>query len=323
MPIGVAELPAEHAAPESPRPLTSLAGNSKCTSFPAIALVLPLTKVTPEASYCTPAASAVARPRTERPWHSGRVPCAASPSSPLARAARWPRRPRSASSAATRSTSATRRGACSCCTAPCRAASLCSGAIVDASTSSPPAHCVGRERRRRRRSTLTVRAGVTNAATPSPTDSRAGPRRSRASACTRGYVHGCEDRRDDVAVLTLTTRSTSTAPTARAIALPSASTQLEFGDSVTLAGFGLKVDQRHDRRHAQRDERHARRPERVPAAGRTTPRTACCSARSPGPSSPCSGDSGSALVLPRPTPVVSASRAPPRAAATPSRRTRT
>src|SRR5262245_54034185 len=33
---------------------TSLAGNSTWTSFPDIAPILPVTKVTPEASYCTP-----------------------------------------------------------------------------------------------------------------------------------------------------------------------------------------------------------------------------------------------------------------------------
>src|SRR3954451_10005859 len=118
---------------------------------------------------------------------------------------------------------------------------VCSGAIVDASHVVTAAHCAIEGSAAAPASSLTVRAGVSNALTPSSTDSR----QDRSVANVRvhpGYVHGSTSGGDDVAVLTLTAPLDLNGAAARAIALPSPSTVVALGGAVTLAGFGLKVD---------------------------------------------------------------------------------
>ncbi len=78
--------------------------------------------------------------------------------------------------------------------------------------------------------------------------------------------------------------------------------RLGIGDAVMLAGFGLKAYGGTIDGTLNGDERHARRPGRVPqAAGRRQSNAVLLCAFS-GSSSPCSGDSGAALVVADPTP---------------------
>jgi hypothetical protein len=118
-----------------------------------------------------------------------------------------------------------------------------------------------------------------------------------------GYVQGSKTGGDDVAVLTLTTALDLNGPTARAIALPGTSTELKFGDSVTLAGFGLKtINGTIDGTLNGMNGTLVDQSECLPPAYDTANGVLLCAFS--GSSSPCSGDSGGALVLPGPTPVV-------------------
>ena len=118
-----------------------------------------------------------------------------------------------------------------------------------------------------------------------------------------GYVQGSKTGGDDVAVLTLTTALDLNGPTARAIALPGPSTALEFGDSVTLAGFGLKtINGTIDGTLNGMNGTLVDQSECLPPAYDTANGVLLCAFS--GSSSPCSGDSGGALVLAGPTPVV-------------------
>ena len=180
--------------------------------------------------------------------------------------------------------------------------SLCSGSIIDASRVLTAAHCVFENGAPDPASTLSVRAGVTNAATPSPTDSL----QNRQVASLRvhgGYVQGSKLGADDVAVLTLATPLDLSGPTAQAIALPTASTTLKFGDSVSLAGFGLKaINGMIDGTLNGMTGTLVDQSECLPPAEDTANGVLLCAFS--GTSSPCSGDSGSALVLGGSTPVV-------------------
>ena len=180
---------------------------------------------------------------------------------------------------------------------------VCSGAIVDASHVLTAAHCAIEGSAAAPASSLTVRAGVSNALTPSSADSR----QDRSVANVRvhpGYVHGGTSGGDDVAVLTLTAPLDLNGVTARAIALPTASTMVEVGDAVTLAGFGLKVDNGSiDGTLNGMSSTLVDQAECLDRGDDDSANGVLLCAFS-GTSSPCNGDSGGALVLPGSTPVL-------------------
>jgi hypothetical protein len=253
--------------------------------------------VTPEASYCTPVG---APPEPASGWHSGRavrrlallVALAALAASPAAtgivggsavdvRNAPW-------------SVLVLQRTG--------DGGSLCSGAIIDATHVLTAAHCVVENGTPAPASTLTVRAGVTNAAAPSATDSLQ-DRQVTSVRVHGGYVQGSKTGGDDVAVLALGAPLDLNGPTARAIALPGPSTALKLGDGVSLAGYGLKtvsgtIDGTLNGMNGTLVDQSAC----LPPAYDTANGVLLCAFS--GSSSPCSGDSGSALVLTAPTPIL-------------------
>ena len=153
-------------------------------------------------------------------------------------------------------------------------------------------------------SSLTIRAGVTNAAAPSATDIQQ-DRAVQSVRVHRGYVDGDRTGGDDVAVLTLTIAARPERATANAIALPAPGDAARSSATrSTPRRLRAQGGRRHDRRHAERDERDDRRPDRVPAAAPYDTANAVLLCAFSGSSSPCGGDSGSALVLTAPTPVL-------------------
>ena len=182
--------------------------------------------------------------------------------------------------------------------------SLCSGAILDATHVLTAAHCVVENGATVPASTLTVRAGVTNAASPVADRQRAGPGGRELSACTAATSSGAKTGGDDVAVLTLTTAARPRPARRRARSRCRARRRSsKFGDSVTLAGFGLKtVNGTIDGTLNGMNGTLVDQSECLPPAYDTANGVLLCAFS--GSSSPCSGDSGGALVLAGPTPVV-------------------
>jgi hypothetical protein len=118
-----------------------------------------------------------------------------------------------------------------------------------------------------------------------------------------GYVQGGNGQ-DDVAVLTLSSPLDLNGPTARAVALPSAASPPRLGDSVSLAGFGLKVDSGAiDGTLNGMTSTLVDQAECLNRGDDDSANGVLLCAYS-GSSSPCNGDSGGALVLPGSTPVL-------------------
>jgi hypothetical protein len=180
--------------------------------------------------------------------------------------------------------------------------SICTGAILDSTRVLTAAHCVVDGGVPYPASTLTVRAGVTNAAQPSSTDSL----QDRPVASIRvhpGYVQADRSGGDDVSVLTLATPLDLSGPTAVPIALPSPGMRWRIGDSVSLAGYGVKtIGGTVDGTLNAMTGNLVDQGECLPPAYDTANGVLLCAFSSS--SSPCSGDSGGALVLGTPGPVV-------------------
>jgi len=182
------------------------------------------------------------------------------------------------------------------------ASSLCTGAILDATHVLTAAHCVVQSGAVLPASTMFVRAGVTNAATPATTDSMQ-EQPVATIRVHRGYAEADRTGADDVAVLILATPLDLSGPTAVPIALPSPGLKWRLGDSVKIVGYGLKavgssIDGTLNGMTATLvDQGECLRPSDDTANG-----VVLCAFS--GTSSPCSGDSGSALVLPGPPAIV-------------------
>jgi trypsin len=172
---------------------------------------------------------------------------------------------------------------------------LCSGAILDSLHVLTAAHCVVDNGVVVSAPTLTVRAGVTNGATPTPSDSEQ-DRQVASFRVHHGYVEGDRAGADDVAVLTLASPLDLSGPTARAIALPTPDVKWKIGDAVTVSGYGLKsVGGTIDGSLNTMTATLVDQEECLPPALNGANGVLLCAFS--GTSSPCSGDSGAALVL--------------------------
>ncbi len=184
-------------------------------------------------------------------------------------------------------------------------AAYCSGSIIDSLHVLTAGHCVFDSGGTLASThTFLVRAGVTNAVTATSTDQR----QDRGVAAIRvhpGYNDDPRIEADDVAVLTLTTPLDLSGPTAQAIALPTPGLRLKVGQAVSLTGFGITSANAGDdapitlNRMSSTlidDTSCLRAPDDLANA------VLVCAFS--GTNSPCHGDSGSALVLTTPTPVV-------------------
>ena len=241
---------------------TSLAGNSKWTSFPGIALDPPVDEGDPGSVVLYAGLRAIPPERADmalwtRPMR--RLALLA-----LARRARWPRRLRSASSAG--SSVDVREAPWSVLVLHRAGGEHRSSAAARSSTRRhvlTAAHCVdrGAAAAPRRRSPCAP-ASRTPSRRRRPTAGRTA--RWRTSACTPATSHGGTSGGDDVAVLTLTSPldlNGADGPGDRAAERVDGGRARRRGDARGLRAQGR---QRLDRRHAQRDEQHARRPDRVP-----------------------------------------------------------
>jgi trypsin len=178
---------------------------------------------------------------------------------------------------------------------------LCSAAIIDPTHVVTAAHCVVRGTTPVSESSLFVRAGVTNAAAPAASD-HVQDRRVHGIRVHRGYASEDRSGGDDVAVLTLSSALDLSGPTARAIALPSASLELELGAAVILAGYGLKS--RGGTIDGTLNGMNGTLVDQSQCLTESNTSNAVLLCAFSGSSSPCGGDSGAALVLERPTPVL-------------------
>ena len=180
--------------------------------------------------------------------------------------------------------------------------SLCTGSILDPLHVLTAAHCVVENGVPHPVSTLSVRAGLTNVLAPSATDARQDAEVA-SLRIHRGYVDGDRTGADDVAVLVLATPLDLSGPTAQPIALPTPGLELKVGADVSLAGYGVRAA------GSSADGTINGMSGTLIDSGRCLPRSdeaangvlLCVFS---GSSSPCSGDSGGALVLRTPAPVL-------------------
>jgi trypsin len=114
----------------------------------------------------------------------------------------------------------------------------CTGSVIDALHVLTAAHCLyGSPGSLAPASALSVKAGISNVATPAATDVE----QDRSVSSFRvhpGYVSNGTEVPDDIAVLTLATPLDLSGPAVRAVALPAPGATFPAGAAVTIAGFG-------------------------------------------------------------------------------------
>jgi secreted trypsin-like serine protease len=183
-------------------------------------------------------------------------------------------------------------------------AAFCTGAILDPLHVLTAGHCVfDPSGGVASAHTFLVRAGVTDAITPSSTDVKQ-DRTVTAIRVHPGYRDDPRDESDDVAVLTLSAPLDLTGPTAQAIALPSPGLRLRSGQAVGLTGFG---DTSANAGPDSDVTLNRMSSTLIPDVSCLRPPNDAANAvivcAFSGTNSPCHGDSGAPLVLTTPTPV--------------------
>ena len=118
----------------------------------------------------------------------------------------------------------------------------CTGSVIDASHVLTAAHCLYDQSSGALAPTsaITIRAGISNFASPAPTDVEQ-DRPVDSFRIHPGYVNNGMEVPDDVAVLALTAPLDLSGPTVQAVALPAPNAPFPAGATVAIAGFGRQI----------------------------------------------------------------------------------
>jgi Trypsin len=116
----------------------------------------------------------------------------------------------------------------------------CTGSVIDASHILTAAHCLyDQSGALASPSALAVQAGISNYASPAPTD-LVQDRTVSSFRVHPGYSHQETGVPDDIAVLALASPLDLSGPAVQAVALPAANAPFPAGAAVSISGFGLQ-----------------------------------------------------------------------------------